>query len=210
MVLSALIQSIGQGRCCGFIYDPAYIQAGNFTGFLSSLALRVVEIGRHGDHSLGHFLSEVILGRFLHFLQHHGADLLRSILPAIYVNPNRIIVTFNHFIAPVADLFGHFVKTATHKTLYAADGILRIGDRLALGRVSHFTFSILQESHYRRGCTATFLIRYHHRFITFHHRNTTICCTEINSYNLSHCKIYLVHTCFSMIMPNEPGVKKWQ
>ncbi len=137
------IQTISQRSGCRLIYNTANSKTGNFTGFFGSLALGIVEVSRYGDHRFGHFMTQVILGRFFHFLQHHSADFLWRIQSAIYVNTNGIIVTFCHFIAPVADLFSHFIKLAAHKTLHRSDSVMRVGDGLAFGRVTHFAFAIL-------------------------------------------------------------------
>ena len=174
MVLSTLVQPVSQCRRGWFIHDPAYIQAGDLTGFLGGLALGIVKVGRYGDHRFGHFITEIILGRFLHFLKHHGTDLLGRILPAINVNANRIIVTLHHFITPVADLFRHFIKTATHETLHTTDGVMRISDGLALGRITHFALAILKKSHYRWGRATPFFISYDNRFIAFHNGYATV------------------------------------
>ena len=40
------------------------------------MPLGVVEVGRHGDDSMGDLLSEKCLGSLLHIGEHHGGDLL--------------------------------------------------------------------------------------------------------------------------------------
>ena len=165
-----LVQAICQGGSSRLVYDPADSQTGNFTRFLGGLALSVVKVGRNGNHRFGHFMTQVIFSCFLHFLKHHGTDFLWGVQSAIYVNPNGIIVTFCHFVAPMADFFCHFAKLAAHKTLHRSDGIMGVCDSLTFSGISHFTFAIFQKSHDRRGCTASFDIGNDHRLVAFHYR----------------------------------------
>ena len=41
-------------------------------------------------------------------------------------------------------------------------------------RITHFTFTIFQKSHYGRGCTASFIICNNYRFVAFHYGHATI------------------------------------
>ena len=53
-----LVETVGQ-RCCRRLIDDAqHFEAGDFTRVLGGGALRVVEIGGHGDDRLGDFLAE--------------------------------------------------------------------------------------------------------------------------------------------------------
>ncbi len=174
LIVLAFVQAISQGCGRRLVHNPANRQPSDFTGFFGSLALGIIEVGRNGDHRFRYLMTEVIFSRFFHFLKHHGADLLGSVQPAIYVNTNGIIVTFYHLIAPVADLFGYLVKTTAHKSLYRSDGIVGVGNGLALGRVTHLTFTVFQKSHYRRGGTASLVIGYHHRFAAFHNGHAAV------------------------------------
>src|SRR4030095_13199428 len=149
MVFATFVQSVGQ--CCSgrLIYDAAHGQTSNFSGFLCGLALSVIEICRHGNHGLFYFLAQVIFSDLLHFLKNHGADFLGGIQSSVYVNSYRIIVTFDHFITPVADLFSHLIMATAHETFYTHNRIMRICNSLPLSRVSYLPLPIFQESHYR-------------------------------------------------------------
>ena len=54
-----LVQTIGQRRSGRLVDDAQDFQAGDAAGVLGGLALRVVEVGRHGDDGLGDGLAEV-------------------------------------------------------------------------------------------------------------------------------------------------------
>src|SRR6267154_2308225 len=105
MVPAAFVKAISKGRSRGFVYDTAHIETGYFTSFLGGLALGIVEIGRNGYHRFGHFLPEVVLRCFLHFLKYHGRKLLRGVQPAIDVDTHGVVVTLYYFVTPMTDFF---------------------------------------------------------------------------------------------------------
>ena len=69
-ITTLFVHAVRQCRGGGLIDDSLDRQAGNFTGVLGGLSLRVIEIGRYRDDSLGDFFTQVVFSGFLHFHQH--------------------------------------------------------------------------------------------------------------------------------------------
>ena len=70
-----LLEPVGERRRGRLVDDAEHFEARDLAGVLGRLALRVVEIGRHGDHRLRDGLAEIALGGLLHLLQDERADL---------------------------------------------------------------------------------------------------------------------------------------
>jgi hypothetical protein len=81
-----LVEPVGQRRRGRLVDDAHDLEAGDLAGVLGGLALRVVEVGRHGDDRLGHRLAEVVLGGLLQLLQDHRGDLGRRVLLAAHLD----------------------------------------------------------------------------------------------------------------------------
>src|SRR5690606_41687700 len=64
--LAFLLQAVGERRGRRLVDDAQHLQAGDRPGVLGRLALRIVEIGGHGDDRLAHLLAEIALGGLLH------------------------------------------------------------------------------------------------------------------------------------------------
>jgi NAD-specific glutamate dehydrogenase len=67
--------------------DAQYFKAGSPAGVFGRLTLGIVEIGRNGDHRLGHGIAEIRFRRFLHLSENEGADLARAVLFALNLDP---------------------------------------------------------------------------------------------------------------------------
>ena len=130
-----LVEPVGERRRRRLVDDAQHVEAGDLAGVLGRLPLGVVEVGRDGDDGLRHLLAEVGLGRLLHLLQDEGGNLAGGILLALDLDPGVAV-------RPGDDLVGHHllvlgdhrvVGAAADQPLDGKEGVLGIGDRLALG-----------------------------------------------------------------------------
>jgi hypothetical protein len=90
-----LVEPVGERGRGGLVDDAQDVEPGDLAGVLGGLALRVVEVGRHGNHRVGHLLAEVVLGRRLQLLQDHRRDFRRRVLLAAHLDP-RVAVVVRH------------------------------------------------------------------------------------------------------------------
>src|ERR1700721_21382 len=72
------VEAIGQSRRGGLVDDAFHIKSGNSARILGGLALRVVEVGRHSNHSLSNRLTQIGFSALLELLQDHCGDFGRS------------------------------------------------------------------------------------------------------------------------------------
>ena len=68
LLVFLFIEAVGQGRGRGLVQDAPYLEAGDFARGLGGFALRVVEIGGHGDDRLLDGPPEFLLGIGLQLL----------------------------------------------------------------------------------------------------------------------------------------------
>src|SRR5690606_21639187 len=104
------------------------------------------------------FLTEKIFGGLLHLLKDHRRNLLRRIKPSVDIDPGRIIIALGDFIGNALDLFLDLVIAVSHKTLDRENCPLRIGDRLALGRIAYFPFAAFYKGYDRRSGPLAFTV----------------------------------------------------
>ena len=142
-----LVQSVGE--CCrgGFVDDALYLQSCYFARFLGCLTLRIAEICGHGNNSFGHFLSEIVFGGFLHFLENHRRYFLRSIFPVVYQNARRIVVAAGDFVGYTFDFQSDPVVGLAHETFNREDRTFRVSYRLSFCGVADFTFAVFRKRH---------------------------------------------------------------
>ncbi len=75
-----LVETVGQRRRGRLVDDAHDLEAGDLAGFLGGLALRVVEVGGHGDDGLASPRPEILLRGLLQLLQDHRGDFRRRVL----------------------------------------------------------------------------------------------------------------------------------
>ena len=124
-----LLEPVGERRGGGLVDDAQDLEAGDLAGLLGGGALRVVEVGGHGDDGLGDGVAEVGLGVALELHQRAGRDLLRGVRLAVDVD------------RPVG----------AHVALDRADRAIGVGDGLALGDLTDEDLAVLGEGDDRRG-----------------------------------------------------------
>ena len=66
-VAGLLVHAVGQRRRRRLVDDALHVQPGDAAGVLGRLALRVVEVRRHGNHRFRDLFAEIILGGLFHF-----------------------------------------------------------------------------------------------------------------------------------------------
>ena len=148
-----LVETVGERGGGRLVDDAQHLQAGDLAGVLGRLALGVVEIGRHGDDGLGHLAAEIRLRRLLHLLEHVGADLARRVSRALGFDPGIAVVRLDDPVGHhVLVLLGHgIVETATDQALDREQGVFRVGDGLALGRLSDEDLLLVAEGDHGGG-----------------------------------------------------------
>ncbi len=199
----ALLQAIGQGRRGGLVDDAQDFQAGDAARVLGRLALGVVEVGRNGDHRLGHGLAEVSLGGFLHFDQREGGNLLRAVVLAVRPDPGVAVGTLDDLVGHHALVLRHdgVVELAPDQALDGEEGVDGVGDGLALGRLADDTFAVVEKSDHRWGGARALGVLDHFRGLPVHDRDTRIGRAEVDTDNLAHDEICSLLTGGRMVRP---------
>ena len=147
LTLDLLVETVGDGGSSGLVNDTEDVKAGNETGVLGSLTLRVVEVGRDRDNGVVNGATEVGLGGLTHLSEDHGGDLLRGELLGLTLELNlddRLAVL-------VDDLEGEVLhvglnlgvgELAANQTLGVEDRVLGVHSDLVLGRITDQTLSV--------------------------------------------------------------------
>ncbi|EON15887.1 NAD-specific glutamate dehydrogenase [Cupriavidus sp. GA3-3] len=180
----------GRGR---LVDDALDVEAGDAAGVLGGLALRVVEVGRHGDHGFGHRLAEVVLGRLLHLAQHFGGNLRRRQLLVAHRHPCVAVVGLDDGIRHQADVLLDFLlfELAADQALDRVQGVARIGDGLALGRRADQDLAVFHVGDDRRGGAGTLRVFDDLGGVAFQDRDAAIGGTEVDTDDLTHYSLLL-------------------
>src|ERR1019366_5198310 len=181
-----LIQAVSQRRRRGLVDDAHDFETGDPAGVLGGLALRVVEVGRNGDHGLGHLFAQIAFGGFLELGQNHGGDFGRRVILARDVHAGVTVLAAHRLVRNHLHFFVDFVEAAPHETFDGENRVLGVGDRLPFGHLPHQALSTLGERHNGRSGALAFLIGDYRRLPSFHYGHTRVRGAQIDAYNLSH------------------------
>ena len=176
-IFICFVETVGQSCGSRFVDNTAHIQAGDFARFFGCLTLRVVEVSRYGNNGFVDLLSQIVFGRFFHFLKDHGRYFLRRIKTPVDVDTRHIVFAAYYFIRYTGDFVLDLIEVFTHETFDREDRTSRVGDSLTFGGVAHFTFATIYKCNNRRSRSTAFAVCYDNRIVAFHDGNTRVGCS---------------------------------
>ena len=147
-------------------------------------------------------LAEIGLGGFLHLLQNEGGDLRGRILLAVGLNPGVAVGRLDDLIGnEIHVLLGQrIVERPADEALDREEGLLRIGDRLALGRLADETLAVVGKGDDGWGSPCAFRVLDDLRSLALHHRHAGIGRTKVDANDFTH----FVHPYFHVARPPDP------
>ena len=105
---------------------------------------------------------------------------------ALHFDTGIAVVAAHHGIGHQLHLFADFVEAASHEALDRVDGILGVGDGLALGHLADQPLAAFGEPNHRRRRAAAFLVRDDDRLAAFHDGNNGVGGPEVDADDFSH------------------------
>ena len=183
-----LVEAVGERGRGRLVDDAQHFEAGDLAGVLGGLALGVVEIGRNGDDRLLDLLAEIGLGGLLHLLQDEGGNLRGRIGLAVGLDPGVAVGGAHDLVGDeLLVLLDHrIVEAAADQALDREDGVLGIGDRLALGRLADEPLAVVGEGDDRRRGAHALRVLDDLRRLAFHDGDAGIGGAEVDTDDLAH------------------------
>ena len=182
-----LVEPVGERGRGRLVDDAQDVQPGDLAGVARRLALGVVEVGRNGDDRVRDRLAEIGLGVGLQLLQDHRRDLRRRVLLAVGHHAHVRVRALDDLVGDDRHLFVHLLELAPHEALDREDGVLGVGDLLALGRRADEALSVLGESDHRRRRPPALGVRDDRRLAAFEHSHAAVGGAQVDTDRLCHC-----------------------
>ena len=190
LLVLLLVEAVGQRGRGRLVDDPLHVEPGDPPGVLRRLALGVVEVGRDGDHRLGHLLAQVGLGVPLQLLEDHRADLRRAeVLVVAEVDDDAVGLRVlrdlvRHEI--LAALHLGVVEPTAHEALDAEDRVLGIRDRLPLRDLADQPLPALGKGDDRWGDAAALRVGDDLGLAAFHDGHDRVRRAQVDADDLAH------------------------
>ena len=142
----------------------------------------------HRDDGLGDVLAEEIFRRLLHLHEHARGHFRRRHFLALGFHPRVTVVGLRDLVGHHLDVaLDHFVlEAAADEPLHGEQSVLRIGDRLALGRLANQYFVVLGECHDGRRGAITLAVLDDARLAAVHDGDAGIGGSQIDADYLAH------------------------
>ena len=163
------LEAVGQGSGGRLVDDALNLEAGDFASIFGGLALRIIEIGWYSNDGFGDWLAEESLGVGFDFAEDHGGDFLWSVFFAIHFD-SYAVALFDDFVRADFFVVGDFFvgKFAADEALDAINGILRIGDALALGDFADQSLAFFGDGDYGWGSAVALSVGNYLWFAGYH------------------------------------------
>ena len=185
LLVFLLLEAVGERGCRRLIDDAQDLEAGNLAGVLRGIALGVVEVSGNGDNRLGDLLTQLGLGVALELGEDHCGNLRRAEALRLAVDLNLdvgvAVRSFHQLVRNAVLLAAALVVLAAHETLHGEDGVLRVGDGLALGGLADKALAALAEGNDRWGRAGAFGVFQNDRLAAFHHGHAGVGRSQIDS-----------------------------
>ena len=117
--------------------------------------------------------------------------LISCVETSVDIHTRCVVVATLHIIRDASDFLLHLVVSLAHETLDAEDSVLRVGDSLTLGGVSHLPFAVFHECDDGRSGALAFAVGDHSGLVALKNGYATVGGTQVDSNNLSHILINL-------------------
>src|SRR6266851_2229820 len=187
-LVGLLVEAIRERSRGGLVDDAEHVQARDLACVLGRLALRVVEVGGHGDDRVRDLLAKVCLGVGLQLLQDHGRDLFgREVLVhGRHMHDDAVVLARLNLVRNDLSLGLHLGELAAHEALDRVDGVLGVDGSLPARERADEPLTRLRECDHRWGGAGTFRVRDDDRLAAFHDGDDRVGRPQVDSYGFRH------------------------
>ena len=194
LVVVDLVKAVGERRRGRLVDDTQDLQTGDLAGVLGGLALRVVEVGGHGDDGLGDGLAHLLLRVGLQLLKHHGGNLLGGVVLTVDIDDGAAVLALLNLVGNGLLLLGGLVEGAADEALHGGNGVLRVGDGLVLRGLAHHALAVLAEALDGRGGAVALGVHQDFGLGALHDGHGGVRRAQVDAKNLSHCVLPRFHS----------------